>query len=51
MIEKDYPTFYDIFNIFNCFNNGVTVEDINKMNSPHEKNIDLKYEQFKEFSY
>ena len=40
--DRDPPSFYDIFNIYNVFDYGVTVQDINEMYFPCEKNIDIK---------
>jgi len=36
------PSFYDMFNFYNLFNNGITVQDINEIYEPLEKNIDIR---------
>lgn len=46
--DKDAPTLYDIFTLFNSFNPGFMVRDINDYYTPEEKNIDIKY-RFKIF--
>lgn len=43
IIDQEPPTFYDLFTIYNAFNIGFTVRDVNEIHAPHEKNIDIKY--------
>lgn len=41
-LDRDAPSFYDIFTLLNAFNAGFMVKDINEFYNPEEKNIDIK---------
>ena len=40
--EKREPSFYDLFFFYSLFKNGITVQSINEIYHPFERNIDLK---------
>ncbi len=42
LLEVDPPSFYDLFNFYNLFNHGITVQDVTEIFQPQEKNIDIK---------
>ncbi len=42
-LDLEPPTFYDLFNFYNLFNHGITVQDITEIYQPQDKNIDIKY--------
>lgn len=42
MIDREGPTFYDIFFFYSLFKSAIIVQNINETYNPHEKNIDLK---------